>query len=104
MAGGGRFDDWEEIRVVRQPFEAEMITARLEDAGIEAAVVDQSFELVPLTNVSDYDLIRIVVPTSRAEDARRVLSEIAPLPEDAEVPGTEPEVPAPETPEKPAKE
>jgi len=96
----GKFDDWEEIRVVRQPFEAEMITARLQEAGIEAAIVDQGFELVPLTNVSDFDLIRIVVPTGRVEEARRVLSEIPALPEDAEVPGSEPEVPTPETPSK----
>jgi putative signal transducing protein len=96
----GKFDDWEEIVVVRQPFEAEMITARLEEAGIEAAIVDQSFELVPLTHVSDYDLIRIVVPTARVEEARRVLSEIPALAEDAEVPASEPEVPTPETPVK----
>ena len=97
---GGRFDDWEEVRVLRQAYEAELIAARLEEAGIEAQIVNQSFELVPLTNVSDFDLIRIVVPTARAEDARRVLSEIPSLPEDAEVPQSAPEVPTPETPVK----
>lgn len=99
-AHGGRFDDWEEIRVVRQPFEAEMIAARLEEAGIEAQIVDQSFEQVPLTHVSDFDLIRVVVPTGRAEEARRVLADIPSLPEDAEVPASDPEVPTPETPVK----
>ena len=96
--GGGRFDDWEEVRVVRQAYEAELVAARLEEAGIEAQIVDQSFELVPLTNVSDFDLIRVVVPTARAEEARRVLSEIAALPADAEVPEGEPEVPLPDKP------
>lgn len=96
----GRFDDWEEVRVVRQPFEAQMIVDRLQEAGVEAAIVDQSFELVPLTNVTDFDLIRIVVPTARAEEARRVLSDIASLSEDAELPEGEPEVPASETPSK----
>lgn len=100
MSEGGRFDDWEEVRVVRQAYEAELIAARLEEAGIEAQIVDQSFELVPLTNVSDFDLIRVVVPTARAEEARRVIREIPALAEGAEVPDTEPEVPTPETPSK----
>ena len=98
--GGGRFDDWEEVQVVRQAYEAELIAARLEEAGIEAQIVDQSFEQIPLTNVTDFDLVRIVVPTGRAEEARRVLSSIPTLPEDAEVPATAPEVPTVEVPTK----
>lgn len=99
----GSFDDWEEVASVGQAYEAELIAARLEEAGIEAQILDQSFEQIPVNNVTDFDLIRVLVPTANAEKARQILSEPPSIPVDAEVPGTEPEVPVVEG-EPPSKE
>jgi len=91
---GGSYDDWEEVAKVRQVYEAELIALHLQEAGIEAQVLDQSFEQVPLPNVDNFEVVRVLVPTGRAEEARRVLSGQVTLPEDVEQPAGEPEVPA----------
>jgi hypothetical protein len=91
---GGRFDDWEQVAEVGAAWEAELIRGRLMAAGFEAEIVDQSFELVPLINNTDFERMLVVVPTARAEEARRVLAEPAALPDDMDV-GQEPEVPVP---------
>jgi hypothetical protein len=99
----GHFDDWEEVASVGQAYEAELIAARLEEAGIEAQVLDQSFEQIPVNNVTDFDLIRVLVPTAEAGKARQILSVPPSIPADAEATGTEPEVPVPSD-EPPSKE
>jgi hypothetical protein len=88
-----RFDDWQEVARVGQVYEAELIALRLSEAGIEAQVLDQSFEQVPLPNVENFEVVRVLVPTEKAEEARRVLSAPSILPEDAEATSGEPEVP-----------
>jgi hypothetical protein len=89
----GYFGDWEQVAEVGTAWEAELIRGRLLEAGFEAEVVDQSFELLPIANNTDFERMLVVVPPARAEEARRVLREAAPLPEDADVTGVTPEVP-----------
>ena len=89
---GGSFDDWQSVAAVGQMYEAELIALQLQEAGIEAQVIDQSFEQVPLTNVSNFEKVRVVVPTARLDEARAVLERQVELPDDAEVPAGEPEV------------
>jgi hypothetical protein len=55
--------------------------------------VDQTFHQEPLPNVRSFAVVRVMVPASRAEEARRILAETRPLPEDVEPEGGEnPEV------------
>jgi len=89
---GGSFDDWQSVAAVGQMYEAELIALQLQEAGIEAQIIDQSFEQVPLSNVSNFEKVRVVVPTARVEEAQRILSQQVALPEDADVPAGEPEV------------
>jgi hypothetical protein len=89
---GGSFDDWQSVAAVGQMYEAELIALRLQEAGIEAQVIDQSFEQVPLSNVSNFEKVRVLVPIARVDEARRLLDQKVELPDDAEVPAGEPEV------------
>ena len=73
-----------QVAETREIFEAELIALKLRDAGIDAQVLDQSFKQEPLPNVRAFSVVRVMVPASSSEDARRVLSEGEPLPEDAE--------------------
>jgi hypothetical protein len=92
----GRFGDWEQVAEVGTAWEAELIRGRILSAGLEAEIVDQSFELLPIANNSDFERMLVVVPAAQVEEARRVLSEAPPLPEDADVSGSAPEVPVPD--------
>ena len=99
-----RYGDWEQVALVNKFYEAEFMAGRLQSAGIDAQVLDQSFEQIPLTNVSDFEVLRVLVPMGKAEEARRILSEAAPLPADVDVPAEESEVPVPALDEPPSKE
>lgn len=93
-SGDGSYGGWDQVAEVQQRYEAELIAARLHESGIEAQVIDQSFEQMPLPDNRDFEVVRVLVPSDRAEDARRVLSgEQAGLPEDGEsvADGEEPE-------------
>jgi hypothetical protein len=91
---GGSYDDWQSVAKVSQVYEAELIALRLQEAGIEAQVIDQSFEQIPLSNVADFESVRVLVPNDKVEEAQRILSVPVTLPDDAEQPVGEPEVPA----------
>jgi hypothetical protein len=77
--------DLVQVTETKEVFEAELIALKLREAGIDAQVLDQSFKLEPLPNVRAFSVVRVMVPASSAEAARRVLSEGELLPEDAEV-------------------
>ena len=77
----GEFDT---VAETAQVYEAEMMALRLREAGIEAQVLDQSYRQEPLPSVRSFALVRVLVPSARAEEARRLLAEQVPLPEDAE--------------------
>jgi hypothetical protein len=65
-------------------YEADLMALRLREHGIDAQVVDQSFQQEPLPDVRSFAVVRVLVPTPQAEEARRILAELEPLPADAE--------------------
>ena len=65
-------------------YEADLMALRLREHGIDAQVVDQSFQQEPLPDVRSFAVVRVLVPTPQAEEARRILAELEPLPTDAE--------------------
>ena len=69
--------DWVQVVETRQIFEAELIALRLRGSGIEAEVVDQTFNQEPLPNVRSFAVVRVLVPAQSLEEARQVLE---PLP------------------------
>jgi hypothetical protein len=83
-AGGGTHGGWDQVAETSQVYEAELIALRLREGGIEAEVVDQTFNQEPLPNVRSFAVVRVLVPRERAADARRMLEHPEPLPEDAE--------------------
>jgi hypothetical protein len=76
--------DWVQVVETRQIFEAELIALRLRGSGIEAEVVDQTFNQEPLPNVRSFAVVRVLVPAESLAEARQVLEQGMPLPEDGE--------------------
>lgn len=76
--------DWVQVVETRQIFEAELIALRLRGSGIEAEVVDQTFNQEPLPNVRSFAVVRVLVPGESLDAARSVLEHGLPLPEDGE--------------------
>ena len=89
MADEPTFTDHVQVAETAQVYEAELIALRLRGEGIDAHVVDQTFHQEPLSNVRDFALVRVLVPRDRLQDARRVLAQSSPLPEDGESSGGE---------------
>jgi len=87
VADESAFGDHVQVAETAQVYEAELIALRLRSEGIEAYVVDQTFHQEPLSNVRNFAVVRVLVPRARAEDARRVLAQGQPLPEDGESSG-----------------
>ena len=81
---GGSHGGWDQVAETSQVYEAELIALRLREGGIEAEVVDQTFNQEPLPNVRSFAVVRVLVPKERLADARRLLDHPEPLPEDAE--------------------
>ena len=77
-------NDLVQVAETRELLEAELIALKLRGAGIDAQVLDQSFKQEPLPNVRAFSVVRVMVPTSALEAAKRALSEGEALPEDAE--------------------
>jgi hypothetical protein len=84
MATGDSHGDWDTVAEASQLYEAELMALRLREAGIDAEVIDQSFKQEPLPSVRSFAVVRVLVPSERAEEARRLLAHDEPLPEDAE--------------------
>jgi len=84
MAGAPSHGDWDTVMEAAQVYEAELAALRLREAGIDARVIDQSYRQEPLPSVRAFSAVRVLVPAERVAEARRVLAEGAPLPEDAE--------------------
>lgn len=85
--GAGTHGGWDQVAETGQVYEAELMALRLREAGFEVQVVDQTFQQEPMPDVRNLAVVRVLVPTGRAAEARRVLAEAAPLPPDAEPPG-----------------
>ena len=84
-AGSGAFGDFEQVAETTQAYEAELIALRLNAAGIQAELVDQTFHQEPLPSVRAFSVVRVLVPLGEAERARALLAEHAGLPEDGEL-------------------
>ena len=80
----GSHGGWDQVAETAQIFEAELIALRLRGSGIEAEVVDQTFNQEPLPNVRSFSVVRVLVPKDKMAEARRILDHSQPLPEDGE--------------------
>ena len=58
----GSHGGWDQVAETAQIFEAELIALRLRESGIEAEVVDQTFNQEPLPNVRSFSVVRVLVP------------------------------------------
>ena len=83
----GSHGGWDQIAETSQIFEAELIALRLRGSGIEAEIVDQTFNQEPLPNVRSFAVVRVLVPQAQMAEARRILDGSLPLPEDGESEG-----------------
>jgi hypothetical protein len=81
---GGSHGGWDQVAETAQIFEAQLMALRLRESGIEAEVVDQTFNQEPLPNVRSFSVVRVLVPREHADEARRILAHPDPLPEDGE--------------------
>ena len=82
--------DWEQVAEAAQVYEAELMALRLREAGIEAQVLDQSFQQEPLPSVARRSpwCASLVPAERRSEQARRPGCAGDPLPDlDARVRG-----------------
>jgi hypothetical protein len=80
----GSHGGWDQVAETAQIFEAQLIALRLRGSGVEAEVVDQTFNQEPLPNVRSFAVVRVLVPKEMAAEARRILAHPEPLPEDGE--------------------
>ena len=86
MSGGARAShgDWDAVLETSHLYEAELAALRLRSAGLEARVIDQSYRQEPVPFVPGLARVRVLVPSERASEARRVLAGGEELPEGAE--------------------
>jgi hypothetical protein len=92
MAEDAPGDEHVQVAEAGQAYEAELIALRLRANGIDAHVVDQTFHAEPLPSVRSFAVVRVMVPAGQAAEARRILAEARPLPEDVDPDGGNPEV------------
>ncbi len=88
---GGTHGGWDQVAESGQVYEAELMAMRIREAGIEVQVVDQTFHQEPLPNVRNFAVVRVLVPSDRAEEARQLLAAQVPLSEDADTGSGPPE-------------
>jgi len=75
---------WTQVAEVRQRYEAELIRMRLESAGIETHLIDQTYNQEPMPDVRSLSLVRVLAPADRAQEAHDLLAAPVDLPEDAD--------------------
>jgi hypothetical protein len=80
---------WDAVAETGDVYAAELMALRLRAAGLDARVVDQSFRQEPVPIARSLAVVRVFVPASRAEEARRLLAEAEGGAEDAEDLGRE---------------
>jgi len=87
MADDATGEEHVQVAEAAQAYEAELMALRLRANGIDAHVVDQTFHAEPLPSVRSFAVVRVMVPASQAEEARAILAEARPLPEDVDPDG-----------------
>jgi hypothetical protein len=70
----GSHGDWDVVLETSQAYEAEFAALRLREAGLDARVIDQSYRQEPLPGVRSFALVRVLVPTAAAGEARGILA------------------------------
>jgi len=76
--------DWAVVLEAGQIYEAELAALRLREAGLEARVIDLSYRQEPVPSVRGLAVVRVLVPTERAEEARLILAQKSELEEGAD--------------------
>jgi hypothetical protein len=69
------------VAEVRTLIEARLVAMRLEEGEIEARTLDQTFNQEPLPAVRAFSRVRVLVPTAKAAEARRLLETPAEVPD-----------------------
>jgi hypothetical protein len=80
----GSHGDWDAVLETSQLYEAELAALRLREAGLDVRVIDQAYHQEPVPFVRALSLVRVLVPSGRAAEARALLAEGLELPEEAE--------------------
>jgi hypothetical protein len=80
----GSHGDWDVVLETNQLYEAELAALRLREAELEVRVIDQSYRQEPVPMVRAFSVVRVLVKSEQAEEARLLLQEPHDLPEDAE--------------------
>ena len=66
-------DDWSGVEAVASGVEASLVVGFLESEGIPARIVDKAFRQTPTLD-EDLSEVDVAVPTSRLEEARKLLA------------------------------
>ena len=66
-------------------WQAELITGRLRESGIDAQILDQTFHQEPVPQVRAFAVVRVFVPSAREEEAKRLVNEGFELSDDVEL-------------------
>jgi hypothetical protein len=82
----GSHGDWDVVLETSQVYEAELAALRLRESGLEALVIDQSYRQEPLPGVRSFALVRVLVPTASAGEARAILAAGPALAEGVDLP------------------
>jgi len=67
--------DWDVVAETQDVYEAELVALRLREAGLEVRLIDQSFRQEPIPSVRSFAVVRVLVPTEHAAEARRLVAE-----------------------------
>ena len=73
-AGENEIEDWVIVYTTDAEYEAEMLKANIESAGIEARILGQKDQSFPA--VGDLSVIKILVQEKDAEDAKAIINDI----------------------------
>jgi hypothetical protein len=79
MADDAELTDPVEVAEAGQLYQAELMALRLRAHGLDAHVIDQTFQLEPIPNVRSFAVVRVMVPRAQADEARRILAAADPL-------------------------
>ncbi len=67
-------EDWEIIFTCSEEYEAEMLKANLDGAGISSLIIPQKDRNFP--SVGDFSIIKLVVKKSDLESAKQIINDI----------------------------
>lgn len=77
------YSDYEVVFTCSQEFEAEMIKTNLISYGIDAIILSHKDRNYPA--VGDLAIIKILVPATQKDEAKKFISEIQPIDENLDI-------------------